>query len=470
MGETCSVEIAMEITNVIWIDPDIDNEVFKQYGQELEANKSLKIKLFSNVEEAIDFMKEIKFQETKIIVNGGLYSDFVSSFKENSHRMFFAPKIIIFTNDEENFIKNNKEYQNNENQFYKFGKIANNFIKIKKFLKNERDNLLELENKPKKEDEEEIEITDLIVEYIDTKEKVMLPLFFKTLIDEPENDSNKKFINFLFKTYSNENDELKSLLYTITPMTDIPNEILSKYYIRILKVSNNFYKDIIKNLSFNKSKGLLPFIKTLYEGIKLSGLPQVSENALYKCVNLSDELIKKIKTNIKKKVKHPPSSIIFTKSFMTFYKDRITVENNLHKVKKEKNYTKVLLTIDKKDDVGYQFSSYSDIESLSYYPNQKEALFFPFSVFEVCSIKEIEISREGLYEIKLQFLRRFKKYIESDKNIIETGVTLPDSEFKNKICEFGLIKKEILDKINTKDLYEKYKKYDENIRNKEGTF
>ena len=57
MGETCSVEIAMEITNVIWIDPDIDNEVFKQYGQELEANKSLKIKLFSNVEEAIDFMK-----------------------------------------------------------------------------------------------------------------------------------------------------------------------------------------------------------------------------------------------------------------------------------------------------------------------------------------------------------------------------------------------------------------------------
>ena len=113
--------------------------------------------------------------------------------------------------------------------------------------------------------------------------------------------------------------------------------------------------------------------------------------------------------------------------FMTFYKDRITVENNLHKVKKEKNYTKVLLTIDKKDDVGYQFSSYSDIESLSYYPNQKEALFFPFSVFEVCSIKEIEISREGLYEIKLQFLRRFKKYIESDKNIIETGVTLPDT-------------------------------------------
>ena len=84
-------------------------------------------------------------------------------------------------------------------------------------------------------------------------------------------------------------------------MTDIPNDILSKYYLMILKVSNKFYKDIIKNLSFNKSKGHLPFIKTLYEGIRLSGLPQVTENALYKCVNLQDELIKKIKANVIKK-------------------------------------------------------------------------------------------------------------------------------------------------------------------------
>ena len=143
---------------------------------------------------------------------------------------------------------------------------------------------------------------------------------------------------------------------------------------------------------------------------------------------------------------------------------------NLHKIKNENNYAKALLTIDKKDDTCYQFSSYSDIESLSYFPNQKEVLFFPFSVFEISSIKEIKVSKEGLYEIKLQFLRRFKKYIETDKNIIETGVALSDSEFKNKIFEFGLIKKEIVDKINTKDLYEKYKKYDETIKNKEEVF
>ena len=216
--------------------------------------------------------------------------------------MYFAPKIIVFTSNKENFIENNKEYQNNENMLYKFGKVADTFKKIKKFLKSVRDNLMEFENKPKKEEEEEdFETNDLIVEYIDTKEKVMLPLFFKAIIDPPDGENNKKFYNFLFKTYSNENDELKSLLYIIAPMTDIPNEILSKYYIRIFNVSNNFYKDVLKNLSLNKSKGLIPFIKTLYNGIKLSGVPLVTEKALYKGVNLSDELIKKIKINFKKK-------------------------------------------------------------------------------------------------------------------------------------------------------------------------
>ena len=71
------------------------------------------------------------------------------------------------------------------------------------------------------------------------------------------------------------------------------------------------------------------------------------------------------------------------------------------------------------------------------------------------------------YEIKLQFLKRFKKFIETDKTIIETEIALPESEFKNQICEFGLINKETADKITTKELYEQYIKYDEVIKNKE---
>ena len=464
MGNACSVEINVDITYVIWIDPEIDNEEFRTYIEELRTYNSLKVDLFNNIEQAIEYMKEITFQETKIIVNGGLYDEFVKSFKENIRHMYFAPKIIVFTSNKEAFIEKNKNYQNNEDKFYKFGGVTNTFNKIKRFLRSELDNLMEIENKPKKFNE--IDEINLSVEYIDTKEKLMLPIFFKAIIDEIPNDNNKKFISFLFKTYSNDNDELKKLLYTIEPMTDIPYEILSKYYLRIYSVSSNFHKDVSKNLYLNKSKGLLPYIKTLYEGIKLKSLPLISENQLYCGVAVSDENIKKIKKNIKQKVKHLPSSILFLKSFLSFDKDRLTAESNLTQLRKDINFSKVFFILDKKEDIGYHYATFCDMEQLAFFPDQREVIFFPFSTFEVCSIKDILINRESVYEIRLQFLRRFRKFIEIDKNIIETGVALPDSEFKNQICEFGLLKKETVDATNTKDLYEKYKTFEAKIKEK----
>ena len=464
MGNACSVEINVDITYVIWIDPEIDNEEFRTYIEELRTYNSLKVDLFNNIEQAIEYMKEITFQETKIIVNGGLYDEFVKSFKENIRHMYFAPKIIVFTSNKEAFIEKNKNYQNNEDKFYKFGGVTNTFNKIKRFLRSELDNLMEIENKPKKFNE--IDEINLSVEYIDTKEKLMLPIFFKAIIDEIPNDNNKKFISFLFKTYSNDNDELKKLLYTIEPMTDIPYEILSKYYLRIYSVSSNFHKDVSKNLYLNKSKGLLPYIKTLYEGIKLKSLPLISENQLYCGVAVSDENIKKIKKNIKQKVKHLPSSILFLKSFLSFDKERLTAESNLTQLRKDINFSKVFFILDKKEDIGYHYATFCDMEQLAFFPDQREVIFFPFSTFEVCSIKDVFINRESVYEIRLQFLRRFRKFIETDKNIIETGVALPDSEFKNQICEFGLLKKETVDATNTKDLYEKYKTFEAKIKEK----
>jgi len=464
MGGACSVEINIDITYVIWIDPEIGNEEFRAYEEELKTSNSFKIGLFTSIEQAIDYMKEITFQETKIIVNGGLYDEFVKSLKENIRHMYFAPKIIVFTSNKEAFIENNKNYQNNEDKFYKFGGVANTFNKIKRFLRNELDNLIEIENKPKKFSENEE--TNLCVEYIDTKEKLMLPMFFKAIIDELPNDNNKKFTSFLFKTYANDNDELKKLLYTIEPLTDIPLEILSKYYLRIYSVSSNFHKDVSKNLYSDKSKGLLPYIKTLYEGIRLKSLPLISENQLYSGVAVSDENIKKIKKNLKQKVKHLPSSIIFLKSFLSFDKDRLTAESNLTQLKKDINFSKVFFILVIKEDIGYHYATFCDMEQLSFFTDQREVIFFPFSTFEVCSIKDVFINRETVYEIRLQFLRRFRKFIETDKNIVETGVALPDSEFKNQICEFGLLKKETVDATNTKDLYEKYKTFETQIKEK----
>ena len=122
-------------SHIIWIDENIDNEENTQYLKELESIGLLNIRLFKEIDKAINHMKYIKFHETKVIVSGKLYSEFVKKFKENIIDMCVAPKIIIFTKNKDKFIKNNKEYQSNINLFYKFGGITTTLDEIKKFLR-----------------------------------------------------------------------------------------------------------------------------------------------------------------------------------------------------------------------------------------------------------------------------------------------------------------------------------------------
>ena len=171
----------------IWIDENVDNEENTQYQKELESIHLLKYRVFKEIDKAINHMKFIEFEETKVIISGRLYSEFVNKFKENIVDMCVAPKIIIFTKDKEKFIKNNKEYQEDSNLFYKFGGIATTFDEIKKFLKDEI-------IPPKMKKIEDIQLT---FEYIDSMEKLSLPIFFKTLIDRESIDQLIKWMNIL---------------------------------------------------------------------------------------------------------------------------------------------------------------------------------------------------------------------------------------------------------------------------------
>ena len=69
-------------TIVLWIDANIDNEENREYIQELKLNGSIRLKLFKNVESAIEQLKYIEFKETKIIISGSLYTEFVKNLKK----------------------------------------------------------------------------------------------------------------------------------------------------------------------------------------------------------------------------------------------------------------------------------------------------------------------------------------------------------------------------------------------------
>ena len=126
--------------NVVWIDGNIVEKEYVKYLKNIESNNSLKVQAFKNTDDALNYMKNLKFQETKVILSGRLYSKFIKDFKENLKEIFVVPKIIVFTGNKEKFIGYNKEYLNSENIFYSFGGIATSFIEIKEFLKDDFSN------------------------------------------------------------------------------------------------------------------------------------------------------------------------------------------------------------------------------------------------------------------------------------------------------------------------------------------
>ena len=177
---------------------------------------------------------------------------------------------------------------------------------------------------------------------------------------------------------------------------------------------------------------------------------------------MSNEEIKTIKSFLNKKKKDLPGEIAFSKSFWSFSKERGIAESFISDEIKN-NLSKVLFILEKDDNIGYNLSTHGDIEKISSIPSEKEVLFFPFSSFEIKEIKEIKIGKEKGYEIKLLYLGKYLKEIENKTNIINKENKIPNSEFKKQLCEFGLIKKEKIEDINTKILYNEYKKYEKDI-------
>ena len=106
------------MSKVLWIDQNVDNYINIGYAKELRAINSVKyLKLFKNTEEAIIYLKEIRFDETIIIVSGRLYAELVEKFKENLLEIYTIPKIIVFTSSRSKFIEFNKDYENENNKF-----------------------------------------------------------------------------------------------------------------------------------------------------------------------------------------------------------------------------------------------------------------------------------------------------------------------------------------------------------------
>ena len=126
--------------------------------------------------DSLVLIKSLKFEETNIIISGSLYNEFIKKFEENIRDIYIIiPKKVIFTLNKEKFLEKNKNYNNDS--FYSLGGIQTSFNEIKNFL---------FHPLSKNDVEEENSLT---FEYIDCKEKLILHLFYKSLIEITSRDN-----------------------------------------------------------------------------------------------------------------------------------------------------------------------------------------------------------------------------------------------------------------------------------------
>ena len=431
-----------------WLDKNINNKENQNYVKELELIYQIEVKTYENIIKAIKYLETLNFEETKIIISGQLYDEFVLIFKEKVSKINVVPKIIVFTQDKNTFIKSHSDFRNLNNKFYCLGGVVDSFDDVEKFL-----------NNPIKP----IPDVQLTFEQIKTKEQLVLPLFFKSLIDALPNEAIEKYTISLYDNYAKNNNKVKELLGPIKYIKDIPIEILSKYYARLYTIESEFYEKINKDLGLNKYDNYLRFIKILYEGVKFKSLPLSKEKILYRGAKISNDEIIKIKENMNKKIEGLPSSIVFSKSFLSFSKDESRAKYFFKKGNINNDISRVLFVLEKNVEIDYNLSTHGDISKLSVYPNENEVLFFPFSTFEIKNIKEIYIGNEKGYEIKLLYLDKYLDDIEQDKNVIKNVNKLPDSKFKEQLSKTGLIKKEKIEKLDTQTVYNSYKNYEKEV-------
>ena len=399
---------------LIWIDSNIHNEKNTNYIKEIQSTFIMNIKLFTNVKEAINYIKEIRFESTKVIISGNnlkIYNDFIDIFKKNIKDIYVAPKIILFmSNQEKKNINFNKEYLKKEFIFFTFGGIVTTIQEIKKFLNNEiapkkLNKQIEIDFFKKVSNKLNLsksEKNEYIFEIIDKKEKLLLPIDIKLSMESISTEEMENYTTFLFNIYSKDNYYIKKFLGQIESMQNIPVEILSKYYARFFTSNCNFYYDMNKDLKCNKFENYLTYIKVLYEGVKLKSLASDNSSILYRCSIISIDELKLMKNILMKKNESLPTSIVYSRSFLSFSKRKEIALRFLRHLQINDNLCNALFILEKNDNKDSNIAINCVMDNPN--PNEDEILFFPFSFFLIREIKWVERREEKYYEIILSYL------------------------------------------------------------------
>ena len=410
MGGIAYNQVQPQKIELIWIDANVNNNENKSYVEQIKSFMSVNLSCFEKISEAINYIKKIEFNQTYIICSGRFYPDFIIEFKSIINDLMICPKIIIFCGNANSYLKRNKDNDilSINHPFYNSGGVKDAFEEVKDFL---------LQKNPKNIETMSFEIihTDedkFNFEFISNKEQLILPVFFTIYIKKPVEKEIEKFNEHCLQFYS-DRFELNEIFTQLSYFKEIPNEILSKFWIRAYSSEGNLSKDINEELKSNKIEKYLPFIEAMYEGFKNDISLEISSDiSLYRYTTLSKDKIDNMNIILSKKKPELPAIIMYAKYFINFYTNKKEASKN-----NDISSNNVLLIIKNAKENLIYINGYKTMDKYTFY-KKDQILFFPFLFFEIIKIEKLKSNNYNIYlECLGKYANLFKG--EDPKNLVE---------------------------------------------------
>ena len=205
-------------------------------------------------------------------------------------------------------------------------------------------------------------------------------------------------------------------------ISNIPIRLLVKYFLRIYNCESAFYRDMNKFLlNYDYDNILLKedlrhcyiYIKVLYESIKMKSFNLKAKNKLYRSINMSKNFINRLISYSSNEFQSPFPFV--SRNFLSFTEEEEIARSFIDRRFMNKELSTAFFILEMNDKIDSQLLSYANMEDISYYPDEKEILFFPFSTFEIKKI----IKKDEIYEIYLIYTGGYLNKIKNIKPINE---------------------------------------------------
>ena len=385
-------------------------------------------KPFEQLKDGFDEMSKYPYRVIYIIVQGFLYQNYFKELKRlrTKNDLTFIPITFIFTSpDYKRCLEGEKEDQNLEketldsigNKFYNPGGIGTHkhevYLFIKRFLN--------------------INITS------EKETKEISAFYFDSFNDNKilalaalDNLNNKN--NFLVK--ENELNDFHYLLraqhsfekfneFLDSNVNDIDLE--TKFLINYYTSNSTFYQKMNEDFNYNYFSTYKAFIKLLYRGLHYKKLKSKFDVPIYSCSPIKKEMLKNLEQQLNEKNK----ILVYSKQFQHFTISEKIAQNSLSNFK-DKNCVPILYELPKLE-ASEAFANNVDIGDLSYYPNNNEVIFFPYTCFIIEKIEEI---KKGVKIIKLNYLGNYFKTINKNKLFEDLNADKIEQILDDKLIDF----------------------------------